>query len=180
MNAAGNTVRGRVKPLRVLLVEDDPADVALIEESLATHALPAELHHVPDGLEAMAFLRRQGQYVDAPRPELILLDLNMPRVNGREVLAEIKIGSGLKAIPVVVFTPARSTSTRWPAAPRGPTSTSPDPSTWTTSSASSSGSTASTAAPRLYRPVLTDRPLRANGVQPPASRPLRTKKATRG
>ncbi|MEU4593282.1 response regulator [Micromonospora aurantiaca (nom. illeg.)] len=104
MNASGNTVRGRVKPLRVLLAEDDPADVALVEESLAAHALPAELHHVPDGVEAMAFLRRQGQYADAPRPELILLDLNMPRLNGREVLAKIKVDPGLKAIPVVVFT----------------------------------------------------------------------------
>ncbi|SBT65815.1 Response regulator receiver domain-containing protein [Micromonospora sediminicola] len=88
----------------MLLVEDDPADVALIQEALAAHALVAELHHVPDGVEAMAFLRRQGQYASAPRPELILLDLNMPRMNGREVLTAVKTDPWLQAIPLVVFT----------------------------------------------------------------------------
>nr|WP_204342509.1 response regulator [Micromonospora terminaliae] len=90
--------------MRVLLVEDDPADVALIEEALDAHALPTTLRHVPDGVEAMAFLRHQGQYADAPRPELILLDLNMPRMNGREVLAAVKADPWLQSIPVVVFT----------------------------------------------------------------------------
>ncbi len=104
VNVARETARGRLGPLRVLLVEDDPADVALIEDTFATHALAAELHHVPDGVEAMAFVRRQGQYADAPRPELILLDLNMPRMNGQEVLAAIKADQWLKTIPVVVFT----------------------------------------------------------------------------
>ncbi|WP_374536246.1 response regulator [Micromonospora aurantiaca (nom. illeg.)] len=104
MNAVGDPAHGRLGSLRVLLVEDDPADVALIEGTFATHALAAELHHVPDGVEAMAFLRRQGQYADAARPELILLDLNMPRMNGREVLTAIKADPWLKTIPVVVFT----------------------------------------------------------------------------
>ncbi|MDG4751591.1 response regulator [Micromonospora sp. WMMD718] len=88
----------------MLLVEDDPADVALIEDTFATHALAVELHHVPDGVAAMAFLRREGRYADASRPELILLDLNMPRMSGREVLTAIKADPWLKTIPVVVFT----------------------------------------------------------------------------
>jgi CheY-like chemotaxis protein len=90
--------------LRVLLVEDDLGDVALIENSFAEHQVPAELHHVVDGAEALAFLRREAAYADAPRPDLILLDLNMPRVDGRQVLAAIKSDEQLKAIPVVVFT----------------------------------------------------------------------------
>lgn len=104
MNAVGDTAHGRPGPLRVLLVEDDPADVALIEDTFAAHALAAELHHVPDGVEAMAFLRRQGQYADAARPELILLDLNMPRMSGREILTAVKADPWFKTIPIVVFT----------------------------------------------------------------------------
>ncbi|MEV8510197.1 response regulator [Actinoplanes sp. NPDC051475] len=90
--------------LQVLLVEDDLADVALMESSFAEHQEPTELHHVVDGADALAFLRREGRYADVPRPDLILLDLNMPRVDGRQVLAAIKADEKLKAIPVVVFT----------------------------------------------------------------------------
>ncbi|HLL68055.1 MAG TPA: response regulator [Micromonosporaceae bacterium] len=91
-------------PLQVLLVEDDPADALLVEDAFATHRLPSRLHHVIDGIEAMHFLRREGRYAAAPRPDLVLLDLNMPRLNGREVLAQVKIDEQLKTIPVVVFT----------------------------------------------------------------------------
>ena len=90
--------------LRVLLVEDDLGDVALMESSFAEHQIPTDLHHVTDGAEALAFLRRMAPYTDAPRPDLILLDLNMPRVDGRQVLTAIKADEQLKAIPVVVFT----------------------------------------------------------------------------
>jgi two-component system response regulator len=93
-----------VHPLCVLLVEDDAADVALMETVFADHELTSELHHVPDGAEALAFLRRDAAYADAPRPDLILLDLNMPRVDGRQVLGHIKADDDLKGIPVVVFT----------------------------------------------------------------------------
>ena len=90
--------------LQVLLVEDDLGDVALMESSFAEHRVPTVLHHVADGAEALAFLRREAGYTDAPRPDLILLDLNMPRVDGRQVLAAIKADEQLQAIPVVVFT----------------------------------------------------------------------------
>jgi two-component system response regulator len=90
--------------LQVLVVEDDPGDVALVEASFAEHDVGTQLHHVDDGAEALAFLRREGSYADAPRPDLILLDLNMPRVDGRQVLAEVKADADLKSIPVVVFT----------------------------------------------------------------------------
>jgi two-component system response regulator len=99
-----------VRPLCVLLVEDDAADVALMENAFADHAVTSELHHVPDGAEALAFLRRDGEYADAPRPDLILLDLNMPRVDGRQVLGHIKTDDDLKGIPVVVFTTSSTDS----------------------------------------------------------------------
>lgn len=91
-------------PLHVLVVEDDPGDAALIEEAFAEHDTQSQLHHVPDGEEALAFLYQQGAYTGAPRPDLILLDLNMPRVDGREVLAQVKTDDALKTIPIVVFT----------------------------------------------------------------------------
>jgi CheY-like chemotaxis protein len=88
----------------VLLVEDDPGDVLMTREALEEHKLRNTLHVVDDGVEAVAFLRREGRYADAPRPGLILLDLNLPRKDGREVLAEIKADESLRAIPVVVLT----------------------------------------------------------------------------
>ena len=90
--------------LQVLLVEDDLADVALMESAFADHVVATELHHVADGADALDFLRRVGAYTDAPRPDLILLDLNMPRIDGRQVLAAVKADEDLKTIPVVVFT----------------------------------------------------------------------------
>ena len=91
-------------PLVVLVVEDDPADVALIHDAFAGQELPSRLHHVPDGGEALAFLRREDPYQDVPRPDLILLDLTMPRVDGRQVLTEVKSDAALTVIPVIVFT----------------------------------------------------------------------------
>jgi two-component system response regulator len=92
------------KPLQVLVVDDDPGDAALVESAFADQLVPTELHHVEDGAEALAFLRREDGYSDAPRPDLILLDLNMPRVDGRQTLAEVKTDPEFQAIPVVVFT----------------------------------------------------------------------------
>ncbi|NUR27277.1 MAG: response regulator [Catenulispora sp.] len=88
----------------VLLVEDDPGDVLMTREAFEHHKLGNSLHVVDDGVEALAFLRREGPYADAPRPGLILLDLNLPRMDGREVLAEIKSDEKLMDIPVVVLT----------------------------------------------------------------------------
>jgi two-component system response regulator len=90
--------------LQVLVVEDDLGDVALVESAFAEHSIGSQLHHVADGGEALAFLRRQPPYGDAPRPDLIMLDLNMPRVDGRQALAEIKVDEDLRSIPTIVFT----------------------------------------------------------------------------
>jgi two-component system response regulator len=91
-------------PLQVLVVEDDAGDFALVETAFAEHMVPTVLHHAEDGADALRFLRREGRHSRAPRPHLILLDLNMPGVDGRQVLAQIKADPDLKAIPVVVFT----------------------------------------------------------------------------
>ncbi len=91
-------------PYEILLVEDSPGDVRLTKEVLDEASVYNALHVVQDGVEAMAFLRREGVYADAPAPDLILLDLNLPRKTGREVLAEIKQDPALKRIPVVVLT----------------------------------------------------------------------------
>jgi CheY-like chemotaxis protein len=88
----------------VLLVEDDPGDVLMTREAFEEHKLRNALHVVNDGVEAVAFLRRKGAYADAPRPGLILLDLNLPRMDGRDVLQEIKTDEALRSIPVVVLT----------------------------------------------------------------------------
>jgi CheY-like chemotaxis protein len=90
--------------IEILLVEDSPSDADLTIEALGEARVVNHLHVVEDGVEAMAFLRRTGQYQDAPRPDLILLDLNLPRKDGREVLAEIKADPELATIPVVVLT----------------------------------------------------------------------------
>lgn len=92
------------RPADFLLVEDNPGDVRLTQEALKSHKVQNNLHVATDGEEALAFLRRQGKYANAPRPDIILLDLNLPRKDGREVLAEIKSDSNLKAIPVVIIT----------------------------------------------------------------------------
>ena len=91
-------------PIEILLAEDNPADVRMTMEALREGKVLHRVHAVEDGVEALAFLRREGKYADAPRPDVILLDLNMPRKDGREVLEEIKSDSELKAIPVVVMT----------------------------------------------------------------------------
>ncbi|MBF0422369.1 MAG: response regulator [Magnetococcales bacterium] len=96
------------KPIEILLVEDSPGDVDLTREALADSKLVNRLHVVEDGEEAMAFLRRQGRYVDAVRPDVVLLDLNLPRKDGREVLEEIKADEVLKTIPVVVLTTSQA------------------------------------------------------------------------
>ena len=88
----------------ILLVEDNAGDARLTEEALRDGKVRNNLHHVSDGVEALAFLRRQGQYADAPRPDLILLDLNMPKKDGCDVLEEMKADPDLKSIPVVVLT----------------------------------------------------------------------------
>lgn len=96
------------RPAEILLVEDSPTDVLMTQEAFGQAKLLINLHVVEDGVEAMAFLRRVGQYGDVPRPDLILLDWNMPRKNGREVLAEVKADAQLKAIPVVVLTTSQA------------------------------------------------------------------------
>ena len=93
-----------LKPMDILLVEDSPSDALLTRHALADGKLPHRLHVVEDGVKAIAFLRRQPPYAATPRPHLILLDLNLPRKDGREVLAEIKEDADLRAIPVIVLT----------------------------------------------------------------------------
>ena len=90
--------------IEVLLVEDDPGDVLMTQEAFELNKVANKLHVVADGVEAIRFLRREGEYADAPRPDLILLDLNLPRKDGREVLADIKSDPDLCDIPIVVLT----------------------------------------------------------------------------
>ena len=92
------------RPIDILLVEDSPADVRLTREALAEGKVRNRLSVVADGMEAMSFLRRRSRFADAPRPDLILLDLNLPRKDGREVLEEVKADPDLRRIPVVVLT----------------------------------------------------------------------------
>ncbi len=96
------------EPVHILLVEDNPGDVQLTEEALLEGKVMNRLSVVGDGIEALAFLNREAPYTDVPRPDLILLDLNLPRKDGREVLAIIKQDPKLKAIPVVVLTSSRA------------------------------------------------------------------------
>jgi len=92
------------KPIEILLVEDNPGDARLALEAMKDSKINNVLHLVSDGVEAMEFLRKKGKYADAPRPDLVLLDLNLPKKDGREVLAEIKADESLKRIPVVILT----------------------------------------------------------------------------
>ncbi len=95
-------------PIEILLVEDNPGDVRLTKEALKEGKVYSNLHTVKDGVEAMEFLRHQGKYAGVPRPDIILLDLNLPRKDGREVLEEIKSDHDLKRIPVVVLTTSKA------------------------------------------------------------------------
>ena len=95
-------------PIDILLVEDNPGDARLTIEAMREAKVRNRIHVVEDGVEAMEFLRRKGRFSDAPRPDLILLDLNLPRKDGREVLAEVKTDPDLKRIPVVVLTTSRA------------------------------------------------------------------------
>src|ERR1041385_9567449 len=92
------------RPIEILMVEDSPTDVLMTREAITQAKILNTLHVATNGVEAMAFLRHEGRYKDAPRPDLILLDLNLPKKDGREVLAEIKADEKLKRIPVVVLT----------------------------------------------------------------------------
>ncbi|MEO1764972.1 MAG: response regulator [Cyanobacteria bacterium J06629_18] len=92
----------------IFLVEDNKADIRLIQEAFKNSSLSHEMLTVRDGIEAMAFLHQEGEYHTAPRPDLILLDLNLPKKDGREVLAEIKTDSKLKRIPVIVLTTSQN------------------------------------------------------------------------
>jgi len=96
------------RALNVLLVEDDPGDVLIAREAMAAGQLSTALEVVTDGVEAMAFLRRENGFADAVRPDLILLDLNLPRMSGHEVLAEVKSDPELRRIPVVVLTTSQA------------------------------------------------------------------------
>jgi two-component system, chemotaxis family, response regulator Rcp1 len=96
------------RPIEILMVEDSPSDAQLTIAALEAAKIANHLIHVEDGVDAMEFLLRQGRYADAPRPDLILLDLNLPRKDGREVLVELKSHPDLKTIPVVVLTTSQS------------------------------------------------------------------------
>ena len=94
----------QAEPVQILLVEDNPGDVLLTREALAEAKVTNELSVARDGEEAMRFLRQEGEHAEAPRPDVILLDLNLPRKDGREVLEEVKADPALKRIPIIVLT----------------------------------------------------------------------------
>lgn len=96
------------QPIEILLVEDNPGDVRLTREAFKEGKVRNNLSVASDGVEALAFLRREGKYANAPRPDVILLDLNLPRKDGREVLAEIKEDPDLRRLPVVVLTTSQA------------------------------------------------------------------------
>ena len=96
------------RPIEILLVEDNPGDARLTKEALKEGKVCNKLHVAEDGDKALAFLRRGGSYAGAPRPDLILLDLNLPKRDGRELLAEIKTDASLRRIPVVILTTSRA------------------------------------------------------------------------
>jgi len=96
------------RPAEILLVEDSPGDVRLMQEALREGKVANRVHVVRDGVQAMDFVRQQGDYADVPRPDIILLDLNLPKKDGREVLAELKADPDLRRIPVVILTTSRA------------------------------------------------------------------------
>jgi len=102
------SVRTGAETIEVLLVEDSPGDVRLTREAFKDAKVYLNLHVASDGAEAMAFLNREGEHANSPRPDLILLDLNLPKKDGREVLQEIKESPTLKSIPVVILTTSAS------------------------------------------------------------------------
>lgn len=104
---SGITPERAGRTVEILLVEDNPADALLTREALAESRVLNRISHVVDGVQAMAFLRREGAYAQAPRPDLVMLDLNLPRKDGRKVLAEIKADPSLRAIPVIVLTSSK-------------------------------------------------------------------------
>ncbi len=93
-----------VKPVEILLIEDNPVDIRMTQEAFKDYRVANNLHVVTDGKAGMDFIRRRGEYANAPRPDLILLDLNLPKKDGREILDEIKSDDHLRAIPVIVLT----------------------------------------------------------------------------
>jgi two-component system, chemotaxis family, response regulator Rcp1 len=95
-------------PVEILLVEDSPEDIDLTKEALEQGKMKINLHTAIDGVEAMMFLRKLEKYTKVPTPDLILLDLNLPKKDGREVLAEVKMGESLKHIPVIILTTSKS------------------------------------------------------------------------
>lgn len=98
-----------LRPIEILVVEDNPGDARLVEEALRESRLYNNLNHVTDGAEAMAFLERDGVHANAPKPDIVLLDLNLPRVDGRDVLARMKANPDLQKIPVVALTTSSAT-----------------------------------------------------------------------
>ena len=99
---------GESPPVEILLVEDNPGDYRLTQEALREGKVYNNLHWVQDGVEALEFLRQRGRYAEVPRPDIVLLDLNLPKKDGREVLSEIKGDEDLRAIPVVVLTTSKA------------------------------------------------------------------------
>jgi CheY-like chemotaxis protein len=102
------SIQGLSRPVEVLLVEDNPGDVRLTKEALKEGKVRNNLHVAQDGVEALRFLRREGEHANAARPDLILLDLNLPKMDGREVLQTIKADPALKFIPVVILTSSQA------------------------------------------------------------------------
>jgi two-component system, chemotaxis family, response regulator Rcp1 len=96
------------RPIEILLIEDSPSDVALTVEALQAGKIANNLNRVADGVEAIDYLRQRGKYAKAPRPDLIMLDLNLPRKDGRDVLRELKTDPSLKLIPIIVLTTSRA------------------------------------------------------------------------
>ena len=99
-----------LKPIEILLVEDNPGDVRLAQEAFSDAKIPNRLNVVNDGVDALAFLHQEGEFANAPRAELIVLDINLPRKNGLEVLTEVKANEHLRRIPVVILTTSKSES----------------------------------------------------------------------